>query len=481
MEYFNDNESQGSRNDSWEAGQYIWNAQAGRWELKSRQPAAWHGGESAASQGPGKAPAAEAAPAPQAAEFPRADGYSDWTQNRQQSAWSSYNWQSPPQNPASRQYTYTPADHTATPPKKRSRAPRAIAMLLACALFGFGGGMAAITLHQPPAGEKTVVYQAASGSGTGAQVPGAVSLGDIAEKAGESVVAITTENVVMDYFSMGSRVMSGAGSGVIISENGTILTNHHVVEGASNVVVTLPNGEEYEATVLGSDRRSDIAVLKIEASGLVSAIVNTTDEPRVGDFVLAIGNPTGTLQGTVTDGIVSAIDRSVTIDGVTMNLLQMSAAVSPGNSGGGLFNSAGDLIGIVNAKSSGNGTEGLGFAIPVKDAMAVAKEIIATGKVVRPGLGVMVITVADDYTAAEFGVAEYGLYIDQVNRGSGAEAAGLQAGDRIISADGSEIMDGAALSAIIAEKEVGDTVRLTVVRGGQTLEVEVILGELQQD
>lgn len=356
-----------------------------------------------------------------------------------------------------------------------------MALLLACSLFGFGGGWAALSLYKP-ADNPTVVYQTApAGNGTASTSNENTSISDIAEKAGASVVAITTENLVMDYFSGmgGGQVVSGAGSGVIVSEDGTILTNHHVVDGAQSVKVTLPGGEEYDATVLGSDKQSDIAVLKIDATGLTPAVIGSTENLRVGDFVLAIGNPTGTLQGTVTDGIVSALNRDVTIDGITMNLIQMSAAVSPGNSGGGLFNANGELIGIVNAKSGEESTEGLGFAIPVTDAMKVSEEIITTGRVVRPGLGVTVLTVENEQQAAEVDVDGPGLYINEVNTGSAAEAAGLRSGDRIVSADGVETATGADLSEVIGAKQVGDKLQLVIERDGQQMEVEATLGELQ--
>lgn len=177
------------------------------------------------------------------------------------------------------------------------------------------------------------------------------------------MVEVTTEAVTTNAF-FGQYVQSGAGSGVIITEDGYIITNNHVVSGASQVTVRTSDGTEYPATVVGADSKTDIAVLKIEATGLTPAVVGDSDSLQVGEFTLAVGNPLGELGGTVTDGIISALDREVTVENQTMNLLQTNAAVSPGNSGGGLFNERGELIGIVNAKSSGQNAEGLGLRDP---------------------------------------------------------------------------------------------------------------------
>lgn len=423
------------------------------------------------------------------AEPPRQDSWDSWQGQaaQQQGGWEPYGngWQ----NPVDHQYVYTPGypsqQHAAPaqkPPRKKSRAPRYIALVLACGLAGFGGGMAATSLNPPAPGNETVVYKAPEGGNSAATEPtasGAASLVEVAAMAKQSVVSITTENVVMD-FATGGRVESGAGSGVIISEDGTIVTNHHVVDGARNVKVVLEDGTEHEASVLGSDKSSDIAVLKINASGLTPAVLGDSDNLQVGEYCIAIGNPMGTLEGTVTDGIISALNRSVTIDGNSMNLLQMSAAVSPGNSGGGLFNSKGELIGVVNAKSAGQDAEGLGFAIPVNEAMKVAEELITSGVVTRPGIGVTVQYVVNESHAAEVGTPGTGLYIMSVNPGSTAEKAGVQAGDKVLEVDGSPIKSDSDLSSAIRAKNVGDKITLTLERDGQTIELEVSLGVLEQ-
>lgn len=199
-----------------------------------------------------------------------------------------------------------------------------------------------------------------------------------------SVVSITTEAVQQGQAWYGSYVTSGAGSGVILSSDGYILTCAHVVDGADTVTVTTSDGTEYDAEVVGSDTADDIAVLKIDATDLTAAVIGDSDAASVGETVYADGNPGGTLSGTITEGIVSALNREITVEtdsgeAITLNVIQTSAAVSPGSSGGGLFNDQGELIGVVNAKSSDTSDEGLGFAIPINDAVSIAKNIIENG------------------------------------------------------------------------------------------------------
>lgn len=199
-----------------------------------------------------------------------------------------------------------------------------------------------------------------------------------------SVVSITTEAVQQGQAWYGSYVTSGAGSGVILSSDGYILTCAHVVDDADTVTVTTSDGTEYDAEAVGSDTADDIAVLKIDATGLTAAVIGDSDAASVGETVYADGNPGGTLSGTITEGIVSALNREITVEtdsgeAITLNVIQTSAAVSPGSSGGGLFNDQGELIGIVNAKSSDTSDEGLGFAIPINDAISIAKDIIENG------------------------------------------------------------------------------------------------------
>ena len=254
-----------------------------------------------------------------------------------------------------------------------------------------------------------------------------------------------------------------------------------MVSGASQITVTIGD-TDYTATVVGEDDTSDVAVLKIDATGLTPATVGDSDSLSVGDSVLAVGNPLGELGGTVTSGIVSALNRSVTIQGTsstnTMSLIQMDASVSPGNSGGGLFNMNGELIGLVNAKSSSSDAEGLGFAIPINDAIQVAQDLLENGYVSgRPYMGITYIAVTDAQTAAQLNVNAYGVYVVDVVQGGPADKAGLKAGGRIVSIDGSEIAQKDDLGTLMQQHTAGDTLSITVARDGQMQTVSLTLGE----
>ena len=274
----------------------------------------------------------------------------------------------------------------------------------------------------------------------------------------------------------------GTGSGFIVSSDGIIMTNAHVVEGADELIVRLTDKREFKGKVLGSDKQTDIAVIKIDADGLTPAIVGDSDKLAVGDNVLAVGNPLGELGGTVTSGIVSALNRSVSIQSSssvnTMSLIQMDASVSPGNSGGGLFNMNGELIGIVNAKSSSSDAEGLGFAIPINDAIKVAQDLLENGYVTgRPYMGITYLAVNDAQTAAQLGVNAYGIYVVDVVSGGPADKAGLKAGDRIVSIDNTEVAQKTDLGTLMQEHSAGDTLSITVARDGQMQTVSLTLGE----
>ena len=370
----------------------------------------------------------------------------------------------------------------AQPPKKKKKfngkrvARSAVALVLAAAM-GFAGGFVGAKFG---GSGKVVIQQVApsstadSASGSDSSITAASSSGSsltteqVADLVSPSVVVITTEQVVYSQWSWygQNQVESGAGSGVIISSDGYILTCAHVVDGASTITVTIGD-KDYTATLVGEDTTSDIAVIKIDADGLTPATV---------------GNPLGELGGTVTGGMISALNRSVTIQGSssvnTMSLIQMDASVSPGNSGGGLFNMNGELVGIVNAKSSSSDAEGLGFAIPINDAIKVAQELLENGYVTgRPYLGITYLAVTDAQTASQLGVNAYGVYVVEVVKGGPAEKAGLQAGDRIVSVDGTEIASKDDLGTLMQKHAAGDTLSITIARDGQMQTVNVTLGE----
>ena len=385
----------------------------------------------------------------------------------------------------------------AQPPKKKKKfngkrvARSAVALVLAAAM-GFAGGFVGAKFG---GSGKVVIQQVApsstadSASGSDSSITAASSSGSsltteqVADLVSPSVVVITTEQVVYSQWSWygQNQVESGAGSGVIISSDGYILTCAHVVDGASTITVTIGD-KDYTATLVGEDTTSDIAVIKIEADGLTPATVGNSDSLKVGQSVMAVGNPLGELGGTVTGGMISALNRSVTIQGSssvnTMSLIQMDASVSPGNSGGGLFNMNGELVGIVNAKSSSSDAEGLGFAIPINDAIKVAQELLENGYVTgRPYLGITYLAVTDAQTASQLGVNAYGVYVVEVVKGGPAEKAGLQAGDRIVSVDGTEIASKDDLGTLMQKHAAGDTLSITIARDGQMQTVNVTLGE----
>ena len=400
----------------------------------------------------------------------------------------------PPVYPAQPQQAQPPK------PKKKKKfnggrvARSAVALVLAAAM-GFAGGFVGAKYG---GSGKVVIQQAApsaasdsstGSSGADSTITAASSSGSsltteqVADMVSPSVVVITTEQVVYSQWSWygQSQVESGAGSGVIISSDGYILTCAHVVDGASSITVTIDD-KDYTATLVGEDTTSDVAVIKIDATGLTPATVGDSDSLKVGQSVMAVGNPLGELGGTVTGGMISALNRSVTIQGTsstnTMSLIQMDASVSPGNSGGGLFNMSGELVGIVNAKSSSSDAEGLGFAIPINDAIKVAQELLENGYVTgRPYLGITYLGVEDAQTAAQLGVNAYGVYVVEVVKGGPAERAGLQSGDRIVSIDGTEIASKDDLGTLMQKHAAGDSLAITIARGGQMQTINVTLGE----
>ncbi len=395
----------------------------------------------------------------------------------------------PPVQPA-----HTEPQQPEQKPKKKQNGKKlarsAVALVLAAAM-GFAGGFVGARFG---GSSKVVIQQVeraasadSSTDSTGTSISATSGTGlttaQVAEMVSPSVVVITTEQVVYSQWSWygQNQVESGAGSGVVISSDGYILTCAHVVDGASNITVTIGD-QDYTATLVGEDTTSDVAVIKIDATGLTPATVGDSDGLKVGESVMAVGNPLGELGGTVTSGIISALNRSVSIQGSssvnTMSLIQMDASVSPGNSGGGLFNMNGELVGIVNAKSSDSDAEGLGFAIPVNDAIKVAQELLENGYVTgRPYLGITYLAVTDAQTAQQLGVSAYGVYVVDVVKGGPAEQAGLKAGDRIVSVDGTEIAAKDDLGTLMQQHKAGDTLSVTVARDGQMQTVSVTLGE----
>lgn len=323
------------------------------------------------------------------------------------------------------------------------------------------------------------------------QINTSYSLANVVNAVADSVVEITqyTTQSISPYISS-NYTSEGNGSGVIISTDGYILTNNHVISGAEKISVRLRNGVEYEAKLIGKDAKTDIAIIKVEAEDLKAANIGNSSTTQVGDFVLAIGNPLGKLGGTVTYGFVSALEREITIDNTTMNLMQFDAAVNPGNSGGGLFNIYGDLIGVVSAKSTGYDVEGLGFAIPVNDVRQVIDDILTHGYATnRPFLGVSLddgaYSTNNNNPFGGYGSlfdmfyqqVRYGASVSEVVKDSPAEKAGIETGDIIVSIDGKVVSTASEASSEIANYNVGDEIEIGLIRDSRTKTVTATLEE----
>ena len=313
---------------------------------------------------------------------------------------------------------------------------------------------------------------------------GSYTKAQIVEMSAPSVVGIdtittaTTNNYWYGYGQ--SYDVPGSGSGVILTEDGYIATCAHVVEGAKTVKVTLNDDTTYDATIVGTDDKNDIAIIKIDATGLTPAIVGDSTTLTVGSEVIAIGNPLGELRGTATAGIISATNRTIEVEGQTMTLVQTDAAISPGNSGGGLFDASGKLIGIVNAKVSDSRAEGLGFAIPVNSVLDEISDLLNYGYVTgRPYLGVSTqdVTLRSRNRMWYYSEGTRCVLVEKVVSGSAAEKAGIQAGDLILKLEDKNISSGDELSSAIGNYKPGDTVTLTLQRDGEELTVEVTFGE----
>ncbi|MEE1070863.1 MAG: trypsin-like peptidase domain-containing protein [Cellulosilyticum sp.] len=306
---------------------------------------------------------------------------------------------------------------------------------------------------------------------------GGLSVAEVANLTAASVVEITTETVANDMF-MRQYVTEGAGSGVVISEDGYIATNNHVIDGASKIKVRLTTGEEYDAKLIGTDPQTDVAVIKVDGVKLKPVTYADSDQLVVGDTAIAIGNPLGELGGTVTNGIISALDREIELENQKMTLLQTNAAINPGNSGGGLFNNKGELIGLVVAKSGGSNVEGLGFAIPVNVVKEVVKSIIDVGYVQgRPVLGIQVVDIDSAQKAYQYGTNQLGVYVMALTEGTKAEKSGLKVGDCLVAIGDTQVTSTADLKRILQQHKVGETVKVIVSREGKLVTLQVELSE----
>ena len=373
-------------------------------------------------------------------------------------------------------------------PKKRRSAFSIIALALCCSLLGglLGAGGAVLLTRQqqeetPPVNTSNVLVGVRENSvieiseiDTGKiMTPAEVYAANV-----NSTVGITT-SVTTNFWGY-QTTAAASGSGFILSDDGYILTNHHVIEDSDSISVRLYNGESYEAALIGYDESFDIAVLKVEAEGLAPVILGDSDNMNVGDSVVAIGNPLGELTFSLTAGAVSALNREVTMsNGITMNLIQTDCAINSGNSGGALFNLYGEVVGITNAKYSSSSSneasiDNIGFAIPVNDVRGIVESIIEKGYISKPYIGVSVTDVSAE--TQSYGLPQ-GAAIKSVSEDSPAAQAGLQVNDIITKVNGTDITGKSDLVQIVGEAAVGDTLALSVYRQGTVIEMTLTVGE----
>ena len=362
--------------------------------------------------------------------------------------------------------------------KKKGRFPgKLVALALVCALVGgfVGAGVSAAAKvnHTGIQVSDREVAQVQTLKVDGSKQ---MTMSEVYASNVNSVVSINVSATSTNYF--GQTVQTAAsGTGFFITEDGYILTNHHVVDGASSVSVTLYNGESYDAKVIGSDEDYDIAVLKIDVTGATPVVLGNSSKLAIGESVAAVGNPLGELTFSMTEGIVSCVNRAINVDGTPFNMIQVDCSINPGNSGGPLFNSYGEVVGIVSAKYSSysNTTvEGIGFAIPINDVVSLVKDIMTNGYVTNKAyMGItpqtMTAQMAQQY---RYDVTE-GVFVCSVDPDSAADKAGLKLGDVITKMDDKDIASYEDLVAAKKSYSAGDTVTLTVYREGKTIEVEL--------
>lgn len=378
------------------------------------------------------------------------------------------------------QYDYYQPQQQPEPPRRRGGTSVALVLVIALLAGILGGGLAFYVLQSRnsplarPGGDVVIQTVAMPDGASSATVSYASTIEEVVAIAASSVVEVSTESKVTHPF-WGSFITGGAGSGVVLSADGYLITNQHVIDNTNVVSVRLSDGRTFPATIVGADAQTDLAVLKIDAEDLTPIVFADSATVNVGQLAVAIGNPLGTLGGSATEGIISAKDREIQIDGQAMTLLQTSAAINPGNSGGGLFDRFGHLVGIVSAKSSGTDIEGLGFAIPADTVQHVVTELIEHGYVTgRPTLGVSAAAITRRSDLYQYRLSEAGVYVTSVHG-----AQGLERWDLIRAVDGTAISSVADIKAVVDRHAVGDTVEVSIRRGSREMTVSVTLLEQQ--
>ena len=333
--------------------------------------------------------------------------------------------------------------------------------------------------EETPSGDKAVVTKSAVEAASSSDVRNTPVV-RVAKTVGPAVVGITNKAVARDFFNRQVEA-EGVGSGVIFRSDGYIVTNNHVIAGARELIVSLSDGNTINGELVGADEMTDIAVVKVDAKDLPTAKFGNSDEIMVGEPAIAIGNPMGLeFQGSVTVGVISALNRTIGLNDRLVKLIQTDAAISPGNSGGALLNYDGEVIGINSAKLATEGVEGMGFAIPINTVQSIIDELMNKGYVARPYLGV---TIFDKQTALRYGyqlTIDKGVYVFQVQIDGPADRVGLQRGDVILAIEGKEVNTVTEIRAEIAAKKVGDKIKVRYERDGRENTVDVTLQEVPQ-
>ena len=370
----------------------------------------------------------------------------------------------------------------------KSTAAKVIAIVLACAIIGTGCGFGGAALYRSST-RQTVTLQQSDRAPVNVcvkQVDGQTKMepAEVYASTVNSVVSInTTATAGTNIFGQTVETAS-AGSGFIISSDGYIVTNYHVVKGATSVKVTLYSGDTYDATVIGGDSDYDVAVIKINASGLPAVTLGNSADVNVGDTVLAIGNPLGELTFSMSQGIVSCCDRAINVDGTPFNMIQVDASINPGNSGGPLVNLYGEVVGIVSAKYSSysNTTvEGLGFAIPISDVQAIITDIIENGQVTGKAYLAIKAGTMTEQMAAQYDIdITEGVFVYSTESGGAGEKAGLQLGDVITKLNDTAITSMTDLTMAKKSYKAGDTVTLTVYRSGEYITLDLTFDQQPQ-
>jgi serine protease Do len=387
-------------------------------------------------------------------------------------------------------YQVPPQGNGAPKKQRKKGAGKIVALALCCSLVGGAVGAGGVYAATRLTGTNATPASAAATILEGERESSVISVAQIdtskvmtpAEVYAANVnstVGITT-SITTNWWGY-QTTSAASGSGFILTEDGYILTNYHVIEGSSSITVTLYDDTSYEATLVGYDESNDIAVLKVDATGLAPVVLGDSDDLNVGDTVVAIGNPLGELTFSLTQGAISALNRQVTLSSdLTMDLIQTDCAINSGNSGGALFNLYGEVIGITNAKYSSSGSsseasiDNIGFAIPINSVRGIVQSIIEKGYISKPYIGVYYSDV--DEKSQAYGLPQ-GASIDSVIEGSAAETAGLQANDIITAVNDTQITCGSDLADAVGAVSPGDVLTLTVYRQGQTIQLTLTVGE----